>query len=950
MKTAKPAQTLPFSAIKGEMAERVRSFDWSATPLGPISQWPQSLKTAVGMVLLSPVPIVMLWGEDGIMIYNDGYSQFAGRRHPALLGSKVREGWPEVADFNDNIMKVGMAGGTLAYRDFVLNLNRTGTFEPVWLDLDYSPIPDESGRPAGIMGIVVEITKRVSAERAQAEADDRLRLATENAEVGLWDIDRDGNISFFYARSAFSMPQDRKTPAEEFFMHVHPEDVHMLLSAYRAARDPEKRAGLDVEYRTLAVGEIPARWMAVKGRGVFDANGICTRMSGTALDITKRKQAEQALRHSEEQLRLATENAEIGMWDMDVVNNVNYSTSRVKTMFGINPSDDPPSEEFFKLVHREDIARVQTAYASAFDPKQRGSYDVEYRVIGRDDGVERWIHAKGRGLFDVAGRCLRVSGTAVDITEKHQTEEALRRSEEQLRLAAEHADVGPWDVDMVSQALYWPPRVNIMFGLPPDHPTTLKEFRARIHPDDRRRIVGAMLDACDPAKKTPYDVEYRIVRANGDAIRWVSVRGRAVFDADDRCTRMLGVIIDITARKEIEESVRELNETLEAKVAERTAELERSQQALQQAQKMEAIGNLTGGIAHDFNNLLQGVSGSLDLIRRKPEDAARVRRWAEAGLQASERGAKLTAQLLAFSRSQKLQLRPIDLTELLLGMRDLLGRTLGPAVHITINPQVDAANVMGDETQLELAVLNLAINARDAMPNGGELIIAMHAHQVRHDADLEPGDYIELTVTDSGTGMPADIVARAFDPFFTTKGVGKGTGLGLSQVYGMARQAGGIVRLNSKTGEGTTVRIFLRTTNASPQRDAAREESGQARAQKPAVILIVDDDADVRRFLADSLDALGYEVVQAENGAEGLGALERASPDMMIVDYAMPGMTGAEMAQKARATHPTLPILFASGYAETSALENVAIDKTLILRKPFRISELQDAVARSLAR
>ncbi len=907
------------------------------------------MKTAVGMVLLSPVPIVMLWGEDGIMIYNDGYSEFAGQRHPALLGSKVREGWPEVADFNDNVMKVGLAGGTLAYRELELSLNRTGDFEPVWLDLDYSPIPDESGKPAGVMAIVVEITKRVMAERAQAEANERLRLATENAEVGLWDIDRDGNIGFFYARSAFSMPQDRKTSAEDFFAHVHPEDVGALLSAYRAARDPEKRAILDVEYRTLAVGDIPARWMAVKGRGVFDTDGTCIRMSGTAVDITKRKQAEQALRHSEEQLRLATENAEIGMWDMDVVNNANYSTPRVKAMFGIDPSDDPPSEEFFRLVHPDDIARVEKAYAAAFDPKLRGSYDVEYRAIGRD-GVMRWIHAKGRGVFDADGRCLRVSGTAVDITEKHKIEEALRRSEEQLRLAAEHADVGLWDVDVINQTLYWPPRVNILFGLAPDHPTTLREFRARIHPDDSRRIVGAMLEACDPAKKTPYDVEYRIVPANGRATRWVSVRGRAVFDADDRCTRMLGIILDITARKEIEERLRELNETLEAKVAERTAALERSQQALQQAQKMEAIGNLTGGIAHDFNNLLQGVSGSLDLIRRKPEDTARVRRWAEAGLQASERGAKLTAQLLAFSRSQKLQLKPIDLAELLLGMRDLLGRTLGPAVRIAINPDAEAANVMGDETQLELAVLNLAINARDAMPNGGELVIATHRHQVKHDADLAAGDYIELAVTDAGTGMPADVITRAFDPFFTTKGIGKGTGLGLSQVYGMARQAGGIARLVSKPGEGTSVRIFLRATDADPQHDAARDENSQTQAQNPAVILIVDDDIDVRRFLTDSLDAFGYKVVQAENGSEGLAALERVMPDMMIVDYAMPGMTGAEMAQKARVMHPKLPIVFASGYAETSALENVADDKTLILRKPFRIAELQDAVTRALAR
>jgi signal transduction histidine kinase/CheY-like chemotaxis protein len=413
---------------------------------------------------------------------------------------------------------------------------------------------------------------------------------------------------------------------------------------------------------------------------------------------------------------------------------------------------------------------------------------------------------------------------------------------------------------------------------------------------------------------------------------------------------MLGVIIDTTSRKHIEERLKELNETLEARVGERTAALERSQQALQQAQKMEAIGNLTGGIAHDFNNLLQGVTGCLDLIRRNSQDAVRVHRWAEAGLEASERGAKLTAQLLAFSRSQKLELKPVDLTELLLRTRDLLARTLGPAVHITINPEGEGVHVMGDETQLELAVLNLAINARDAMPNGGELVIATRRHQVRHDADLAAGDYIEITVTDSGSGMPAEILTRAFDPFFTTKGVGKGTGLGLSQVYAMARQAGGIARLVSKPGEGTTARIFLRTTRAGPQPEAARDESDRTGAGRPAIILIVDDDVDVRRFLADSLDAFGYKTVQAENAMEGLAALEQATPDMMIVDYAMPGMNGAEMAQKARVLHPTLPIVFASGYAETSALENVADARTLILRKPFRINELQDAVTRALAR
>ncbi|MBV8799411.1 MAG: PAS domain-containing protein, partial [Alphaproteobacteria bacterium] len=302
----------PFASIAGEMADRVRAFPWQTTPLGSIEHWPQSLKTAVGIVLLSPVPIVMLWGEDGIMIYNDAYAVFAGGRHPKLLGSKVREGWPEVADFNDNVMKVGLAGGTLAYRDQELTLNRTGEPEQVWLNLDYSPIPDESGRPAGVMAVVVETTERVRADAALRRSEERLRLATENAEVGLWDIDEDQNITFVYPRGAFSMPQDRKTQFAEFAAHVHPEDMAALAHAYAAARDPQQRRSFEVEYRTLAMDGAPPRWVSVKGRGIFDAAGNCIRMSGTAIEITKRKEAELALRHREEQLRLATEHGEIG--------------------------------------------------------------------------------------------------------------------------------------------------------------------------------------------------------------------------------------------------------------------------------------------------------------------------------------------------------------------------------------------------------------------------------------------------------------------------------------------------------------------------------------------------------------------------------------------------------------------------------------------------------------
>jgi CheY-like chemotaxis protein len=361
---------------------------------------------------------------------------------------------------------------------------------------------------------------------------------------------------------------------------------------------------------------------------------------------------------------------------------------------------------------------------------------------------------------------------------------------------------------------------------------------------------------------------------------------------------------------------------------------------------MEAVGQLTGGIAHDFNNLLGAVVGSFDLIRRRPDDPDKVRRYAEAGLQAAERGAKLTGQLLAFSRAQRLEIKPVRVSDLVRGMRDLLGRTLGPMVNIQLDLQEDGA-VLSDPTQLEMALLNLAINARDAMPEGGQLSIRTRTLSVSGQIGLEAGEYTELAVTDTGSGMSPEIVARAFDPFFTTKGVGKGTGLGLSQVYGIARQAGGTVRIDSRVGEGTTVCIFLRKTAASAEEDRGGETEIVQGVEKAAKILVVDDDPDMRRMLAASLEALGYHVDEAQDGSQGLALIAEANPDLIVVDFAMPGMNGAEVARLAREKRPDLPIVFASGYADTEAIERFAANSA-VLRKPFRVDELQSVLTEVL--
>jgi CheY-like chemotaxis protein len=283
-------------------------------------------------------------------------------------------------------------------------------------------------------------------------------------------------------------------------------------------------------------------------------------------------------------------------------------------------------------------------------------------------------------------------------------------------------------------------------------------------------------------------------------------------------------------------------------------------------------------------------------------------------------------------------------------MRELLARTLGPLIRLHFMLDDPRAPVLSDPTQLEMAVLNLAINSRDAMPEGGDLTIATAVRQIARDVDLPAGDYVELSVTDSGSGMPAEVQAKAFDPFFTTKGIGEGTGLGLSQVYGIARQAGGTARIESEEGKGTVVRLYLPLLTLQPAAAAEPERPAAAKAAaRAATILLIDDDPDIRGVLAASLETLGYAVIAAENGAAGLEALEQRIPDLVVVDFAMPGMNGAEFATAARNRKPGLPIVFASGYAETAAIEKAAGPHAVVLRKPFRIDELETVVAAALS-
>ncbi|HEY8049866.1 MAG TPA: response regulator [Ramlibacter sp.] len=408
--------------------------------------------------------------------------------------------------------------------------------------------------------------------------------------------------------------------------------------------------------------------------------------------------------------------------------------------------------------------------------------------------------------------------------------------------------------------------------------------------------------------------------------------------------------------------VQKLNSQLERRIGERTMELanannrlmkeiaerERAQAQLTQSMKMEALGRLTGGIAHDFNNLLHVVNMNLELISLYAKEE-KVRPVVDRAKAAARRGSKLTGQLLSFARSQSLNPKLTHVNKVLLGMRDLIEISAGSGVQVEFELCEPDCPVVVDASQLEMAVLNLAVNSRDAMPEGGQLKISTcRRDAVDADGQLPLADYAVLSVTDNGPGIPAQLVHKVFDPFFTTKPLGSGTGLGLSQVYGFARQSGGLAFIRSEVGKGTTVELFFPC--ASEHSEDATEPLAAApfpQAERSRHILVVEDDADVRRVIVECLGVIGYSVSEAANGTEGLEAIRRGKPDLLVVDYAMPDMSGAEVISKAREMVGDMPVILATGYADMAAVERL-VGKPLVLRKPFDINSLGSAVALAL--
>jgi PAS domain S-box-containing protein len=932
-----------FLAAEGELSGLIARFDWAATPLGPLESWSPTLRTTVALILRSAVPVVTLWGEDGIMIYNDAYSLVAGARHPDLLGSKVREGWPEVAQFNDHVMEAVYArGGTLSYRDQELTLLRSGRPEQVWLNLDYSPIPDEEGVPCGVAAVVVETTAKVRAERRLAGEHERFRRLFEQAP-GFTAMTEGPDHVITMANAAYQQLVGRRDLIGKAAARAIPEAEAQGFIALldRVYSTGEAFVGRNTPIVLVGEqGEEEERFLDFVYQPIHDAAGTVTGIFVQGQDVTEERRSLDALRRREAQLSAYISQSTAGFAEVDLSGTFTLVNDRFCEIAG-RSREELLRLKMQEITHPDDLPGNVPKFERAV--REGVPFTHEKRYV-RPDGSTVWVSNSVSLTRTPAGEPHGVLAVSLDVTDRRNAEAAIRENEARLRALTDNlpggmvyqVHTGPDGTDR--RFLFVSQSFEKLYGIPADAVSEdpLLPYKL-IHEEDVPRLAAAEAEAI--ATLTPFDAEARFRRADGE-IRW----GRLISaprPQPDGSTIWDGIQIDVSEQKAAEAALFRLNETLEERVRERTAELERVHEQLRQSQKLEAMGQLTGGVAHDFNNLLTPIIGSLDMLQRRAVGGEREQRLIAAALEAAERAKTLVQRLLAFARRQPLQPGPVRLGSVVSDMADLVASTSGPKVRLAVDVPDGLPPALADRNQLEMAILNLCVNARDAMPEGGTLSISASVERVAqgHRAQLAPGDYLRLSVSDTGLGMDEATQAKAIEPFFSTKGIGKGTGLGLSMVHGLTSQLGGALCISSRPGLGTTIDLLL--PRAEAQAEPGETQRSAAEPRGAGLVLLVDDEPAVRTSTAEMLSELGYRVVEMAGAREALAWLRRRRADYVVTDHLMPGMSGTDLAREIAALHPGLPTLIVSGYAD---IDGISADLPR-LTKPFRQAELAACMA-----
>ena len=705
---------------------------------------------------------------------------------------------------------------------------------------------------------------------------------------------------------------------------------------------------------SLVLGEAWPNPLMVRERaavtGLYAFSGAATVLISWTLrrvllqldEVLRRQTATEAeLKASETRLRLAQDAGDVGFWDWDLVSGEAVWSPTLYRNLGLDPARQATVRDLLKVVHPDDRAMVREVNLTAI--REGRMEPVEYRVIW-PSGEVRWLLSRGETLKDDAGQVVRAVGVNIDVTDRRVAEQQVRESEARFRALANSAPVLMWVTradgrrEFANQA--YVDFLGVAYQAALDF-----DWRKRLHPDDLDRILREQV--AGEGSRKPFTLEARYRRGDGED-RWVRSFSQPRYGPTGAFEGFIGIGFDVTDAKQAQDDLRHINELLADRVAAALQERDEAEAALHRAQKLEAVGQLTGGVAHDFNNLLTVIIGALDLVQRRPDDATRRERMLEAALAAARRGERLTNQLLAFSRRQALKPELVRVDELLRESEPLLRRAVGEATLLRVECAAPGAVARIDPAQFEAAVMNLVVNARDAVAaTGGEIRIESGlAHLDPGEVEETPGgEYLSVTVRDTGVGMDAALIARVFEPFFTTKEVGKGTGLGLSQVYGFARQSGGGVRIVSTPGQGAAVSLYLPRAEAAAQEPEAGPELREPLPGPSLRVLLVEDDHDVAAMVTAMLEETGHRVLTVEAAAPALAALRRVEPvDLMLTDVVMPGgMTGVELAREAAKLRPELPILLSSGYTgETLAsAENAPWP---LLRKPYSADALNDAI------
>ncbi|MGJ7547917.1 PAS domain-containing protein [Pseudomonas alloputida] len=652
---------------------------------------------------------------------------------------------------------------------------------------------------------------------------------------------------------------------------------------------------------------------------------------------------------SAEQLRLVLEAAAVvGTWVWDIPNDRVTADERFSRSFGIPAQKCEagiPIAEAFTSIYPGDRERVSRDIEEAV--ARGGTFRCEYRVRN-DDGLYHWIEANGHAELDAQGQAIRFPGVLMDIEARRAAEAERDRVSALLRTFTAAVPGVVYAKDLEGRVLIANHGATQLIGKPPEFYLGKTDLEFLDDKAQARQVMQTDQEVMRGGKAG--QIEERIDMPDGSATTWLSVKA-PLLDESGKVIGLIGSSIDVSARKQAEAALLHLNRTLEERVREEVAQREAAQEALRQAQKMEAIGQLTGGIAHDFNNLLAGITGSLDLARLRGKDgrSADVERYIEIAHRAAQKAAALTHRLLAFSRRQPLQPSRVDVNGLITGLQELIRRTVGPSIDLSVDLKAELATCLVDPVQVENSLLNLCINSRDAIgQRAGKITISTANVYLEEGADLDselkPGSYLMISVIDNGAGMSPETLLKACEPFFTTKSIGEGTGLGLSMVYGFAKQSIGQVRISSEESVGTQVDLHLPTALGQPEPTGCVEMRGDFSPKwSDRTVLIVDDEPSVRMFVSDVLSGLGCTVIEATDSQTGFQILASdARIDLLVTDIGLPGgIDGREMAILGRQVRENLPVILMTGYSIPSGFDDQVLQGfSAVLIKPFEMDDL----------